>query len=153
VDGNVTCEIYNSGDEFQYVRVDLFTADDWNWNPTLSDDQLIFYESGVHNITLSFYVPDDVQNQTTNKIVVHGSWYAEPFGTRLPGWSGEVFADNVEVYVTYNLPEDYFEHENVLPEEDDKTDDYICQSIIIGGIIIIIIVIVKIILYFKKKEK
>jgi hypothetical protein len=152
VEGNVTCNIYKSGDEFQYVRVDLLATDDWGWNPTLSDDQLIFYESGVYNISLSFYVPDDVLNRTTNVIVVQGSWYAEPYGTRIPGWSGDVFADNVEVYVTYDLPEGYTEHENVLPEEDDKTDDYICQAIIIIGIIIIILAVVKIVLYFKKKR-
>ncbi len=150
VTGNVTCTISGIGEDFQYVNVNLYTSDRYDWGPGISPSALTFESDGSQKINLTFYVPSNVENRTKNRIVVHGHWQIIPC-IRTTESTGDIKSDFVDAIVYRKSPVRYPTSGFTTPGDfNNMRDGFGLEIILIIILIPIIAALIAIIVYYKK---
>ena len=104
VSGIITCEVQDLIEGYQYIKVYLYVEDNHGWNPSVSPGIIRFHESGIERFNASLLIPLNTYNGTEIKLAVFGTWHVEPKGEQLPGNSGSVYDDSINITIIRPKP-------------------------------------------------
>jgi hypothetical protein len=98
ISGNVTCNFSGYGDDLSHVNVGLKAVEERDWGIAISPKSYMFESNGTRRFNVSFNLPSDEDNRTTNRITVRGGWAIHPC-VRQEHCSGTVNLDSFTAIV------------------------------------------------------
>ncbi len=97
--GHIIFEVEDLIEDYQYIKVYLYTANNDGWSSNVSPSVIRFHESGIERFNASILIPHNAYNGTEVMLVIFGSWVVEPQGEQLPGSSGSVIGDTINITI------------------------------------------------------
>ena len=97
VSGLIICTVEDLFEDYQYLKVYLYATNNDGWSSSISPSVIRFYESGIERFNASLLIPHNADNGTEVMLVAFGSWVVEPQGEKLPGSSGSVNDDTINI--------------------------------------------------------